>query len=1079
MKKLFPILYCLFTGIVGIFAQEREVRGVVLSTDNAPVIQASVVVSGQRTIGTSTDRDGNFVLKVPANAKFLEVSYVGMTTQTVAIEPVMRIVLEPDTKALDEVVVIAYGTAKKQSLVGAQASVSARQLEKRPITNVSNALSALAPGVQVTTSTGQPGASSSIRIRGFGSINASSSPLYIVDGSIYNGAISDIAPQDIQSISILKDAASTALYGSSAGNGVIMITTKSGATRGGGKPSFNLTINQGASRKGQKDYDKVGIYDFYPMRWLQWFNEYKYDKKKSDDESALYANYLVFNDLKYNPYAGIKSYYEEDPETGEIHLTQTPNPQAFSFPQFVMPDGTLNPEVNGLLWGDDLDWEKDLFKTGYRQEYILSGGLNTDKSKSYISVGWLDEDGYKIKTNLTRFSSRANLTYEINKYLTVGSNSQFTKTHIESPKRAEGNYSSNSFHFVRNIAPIYPIHVHDAQGNYVLKNGEKIYDHASTRPYNGKFNPIEESYLDKSYAERDAITSRNFAEIKALPELTFRTNLSYDLYRATEKIRYNNSMGDQPQGMLEIENQRITTVTFNQLVTYRRNFDAHRLEALLGHESYEMKQAVSTMNKENMAILGIDEMPNLSKMSDINSKTDTYTKEGYFARLNYDYGDRYNLSASYRRDGSSRFHKDNRWGDFWSVGAGWHLANESFMKGAASWLNELKLRFSIGQTGNDRIGTYYAYQSLYILGNNNFETLGARFSSLGNPDLKWETQTSYDFAVEFGLFGRLRGSVEFFNKESKDLIFSFPLPISTGVSSVFRNIGKVRNYGFEFDLKYEIIRRRTLSWDVNVNGTTYKNKIIRLPEENREKGIELTYKKYVEGGSIQDFYLNEYIGVDPDDGLAIYRIDDINYPKQADPSNPNFVGMEKEGEKATWTKDGRFAKKHFCGSSIPNLYGGFGTNVSFKGFDLNMLFAYQLGGKTYDGAYQILMGRSLSSGLAMHSDMKKAWRKPGDITNIPRLDSGSSGRYDNLTSDRYLISSSALMLKSLSIGYSFPQEWISPFALSGLRCSIACENLFLLSKRKGLNPMMNYAGTTGSAFYDYQKVITASVSISF
>lgn len=1078
-RKLMLLLACLFVGIGLVTAQTQKVTGVVVSEeDGQPVIGASVLVKGTQ-IGTITGVDGDFTLpNVPSSAKTLQISFIGMQTQEVAIKPNVRVALKSNAETLDEVVVVAYGTQKKESVVGAQASVNAKQLEKRPITNVSNALGGLASGVQAVTSTGQPGSGSSILIRGFGSMNASSAPLYVVDGSIYNGSLSDLSPQDIQNVSILKDAASTSLYGSSAGNGVVLITTKSGAGAKDGKPKFDLTINQGFTRRGQDDYKKVGTMDYYPIRWQQWYNAFKYGRNLDDATAGSNAAYYVWNDLKYNPYAGITSVYEENPTTGDLTVTNSPQTGTFTFPAIVMPDGTLNPEVNGLLYGDDLDWEKALFRTGYRSEYTLSGGLNTDKMQSFMSIGYLSEDGYRKHTTFERFSARANVSYTVNKWIGTGANVAFSRTHNEAPKRATGAYSSNSFAFLRGIAPIYPIHVHNADGSYALDDkGERIYDHNALRPYNARFNPVEEGLLDHSTFDRDAITSRLFAEVTFIPDLKLRGNLAYDLSRALSKTRFNNKMGDQPAGLLIMADNRYSTITFNQLLTYKKSFGNHNFDLLLGHESYWLKVQTTGMEKKGMSILGIDEMNNLSTPVSMESQTDTYTKEGYFTRLNYDYDTRYNFSISYRRDGTSRLDPDHRWGNFWSVGAGWNIARESFIE--ADWLNTLKVRASIGQTGNDAIGSYYAYKTLYGLGNNNGDKAGVRFARLGNRNLQWETQTSYDFAIEYRLFDKISGTVEFFNKESKDLLFSYPLPLSSGISSMERNIGKVRNYGIEFDIKANLISQNDLKWDVTLNGTWLRNKIVRLPDENREKGIENDYTKYEEGRSIYDFYLNEWIGVDPEDGLAMYRLDNVRYPNNADPNKEGFVGVGKEGEAATWTKDGRFAKKHFAGSAIPKLYGGFGTGLEWKGFDLDLAFAYQLGGKTYDGAYQGLMGRNLQGGRAMHADMYTAWKKPGDVTDVPRLDAEGGGNYDALTSDRFLISSDALLLKSIAVGYTLPKKWAKKVGLEGVRISVAGENLFLWSARQGLNPMMNYSGVTGAAFYEYAKTLTSSINIKF
>lgn len=1080
-SRLLMLLTFIILGMGLALSQTRTVQGVVTSSDDGlPIVGASVVVDGT-TKGTVTDLDGKFILEnVSSKFKTLVVSYIGMKTHHCAIKGgIMKIVLHSDTEELDEVVVVAYGTAKKQSLVGAQSNISSKQIEKRPLTNVTSAFTGAAPGVQALTTSGQPGSSSSLRIRGFGSMNASDAPIYVVDGSVFGGNLSDINPSDIQSVSILKDAASTSLYGSSAGNGVILITTKSGSGILGAAPSIQVTINKGLTRMGVSDYDKVDAYEYYPLLWQQWYNQAKYDWGVDNNTAAGWAMQEVMNDLKYVPYNLVTGgyTYHEDTKTFTYDADAT---GSGVIPAYVLPDGTLNPQITSLLYGEDMDWGKELFRTGHRNEYNINGSYNNDKVKSYVSFNYLNEQGYRIKTSFERFAGRARLEYNINKYLSLGQNIGVTRVHNKAPRKASGSWSANGFNFKRNIAPIYPIHLHNPDGTYVLDPaGEPIYDYHNKRPYLGRYNPVASARLDLSCYDRDAISSRTFAEINFMPGLKFRSNLAYDLVRLTSKVRFNNIMGDQAgHGLLEIDNGRWSTITFNQLLTYQKSFQKHNFDVLFGHESYYYRTESSNLSKKNMAVLGIDEMSNFIFPLDMGSNTDTYTKEGYFARINYDYDMKYNASVSYRRDGSSRFDKDNRWGNFWSLGLGWNINQEEFMKDI-EWLDMLKLRGSIGQTGNDAIGTYYAYQTLYSLDWNNNDKSGVRFNQLANKDLKWETQTSFDVAVEFSVFNRLRGTLEFFNKQSKDLIFAFPLSVSTGIGSIDRNIGKVKNYGLEFDLHGTIFKNRDWRWSVNVNGTLLKNEIVRLPEANRELGIETGSFKYLEGRSMFDFYLPEWIGVNPDTGKAMYRIDDVQYPELANPENSNFVGVAKEGEAATWTEDGRFAKKHYCGSSIPDIYGGFGTELQWKNFDLAFAFAYQIGGKGYDGAYQGLMGRTLNGGTAKHKDMLKAWREPGQKTDVPMLHAGKAGEYDNKSSDRFLIDNSGLMLKSVSLGYEVPQKYIYKYGIKGLRLNLAAENLFLLSKRKGFNPFNSYSGVSGSAFYEMSKTLTASLILNF
>ncbi len=1071
MKKIFILFAMLLLGLQ--VSAQTTVTGYVTDQVGNALPGVGITIKGQSQLGTITDLLGYYSIDVPKDGKYLIFSSLGMKTQEIEIanQTKIDITMEEELENIDEVVVTAYGESNKKSLVGAQVSVKSKELQSRPITNVTAALSGAAPGVQVTTSGGQPGSGSSVRIRGFGSINASSSPVYVVDGAIYDGAISDIPTQDIYSVEILKDAASTALYGSSAGNGVVLITTKSGKLASEGKPEFTFTMHQGVSKRGMQPYERVDAMEYYPLMWTQWFNYYKYDKKYEDEKSGILAMRRAFQDLRVNPYKGLKSVYEAYKEDGKTKYRMTQNPESSStWPAIVTPDGKLNPEITGLLYPDDLDWDDALFRTGTRSEYSLSGSYRNEKLSSFMSLGHVSEEGYRIETSMKRYTGRLNASYKVNNHVKLGTNISFSTAELNSPKTADGNYYSNSFLFVNKIAPIYAIHRHNPDGSYMLDdNGEKMYDYEGERQYVNRYNPIYESYIDRKIKRRDALNTRSFVEISIIDGLKLKSNIAYDLYQSRKKVRENNIMGNSPQGTLYMSSYRSTTITFNQLLQYQKTFGNHNIEFLLGHESYKFDDQYLEAEKKKMGILGIDEMANLLDMDDIDSYTSKYRKEGYLTRLRYSFAGRYNFSASYRRDGTSRLHKDYRWGNFWAIGAAWQISEEYFMADV-SWINQLKLRASIGQTGNDGLDSYYAYQTTYSLGEDNYNRPGLRLNSFALQSLKWETQTSYDLALEFALFNKIQGSIEFFNKESKDLIFKFPLPVSTGIGSIKKNLGKVRNYGIELDLRATILRTNDIQWSVNWNGTILKNEIVSLPEENRKDGIIKGTKKYMEGKSRYEYWLREWIGVEPETGRAMYRLDKELYPDEK--------GIAETGEKANYTYNSSYAKKHYCGSAVPKLYGGFGTNFSFKQFDLGVRFSYQIGGKTYDSGYQDLMGRSINSGRTMHVDMLNAWKKPGDQSDVPMLSFGKLGYYASSTSDRFLISSTALMLKSITLGYTLPNSIAQRIKMKNVRVSVSAENLFLLSKRKGLNPMMEYSGYADNDFYEYAKTLVGSISFT-
>ena len=730
----------------------------------------------------------------------------------------------------------------------------------------------------------------------------------------------------------------------------------------------------------------------------------------------------------------------------------------------------MNPEITGLLYGDDLDWNKSLYRMGHRSDYTLSGGLSTKNLKSYLSLGYLNETGYMIQTGYQRYTARTNLSYNVRPWLTLGTSSSLIHTHSESP-RTLGNANANGASFAQHVAPIYPIHRHDLLTGKYLKDqaGNLIYDHDEERPFSPKFNPIELAYLDLSETDRDALVTRSFVDLKPFEGLKLTLNVNYDLRNIRGKTRFAKGTGDQAKGMLTYSSDRVTNLTVNQLANYSKSLGNHEIDALLGHESSSYRNSSLSGSKSGLMLIPIDELAHYQKVEDFTSYTTNYNKESYFGRLNYSYDKRYNVSVSFRRDGSSRFARQNRWGNFWSVGAGWNISSESFMS-TLTWIDELKLRGSHGETGNDLLSNYFPYQTLYSI-NNNLEEAGLRTANLGNVDLTWETQVSSDIALEFGLFHRLRGSIELFNKESKGLLFDYPLPTSSGVASIDRNIGKIRNRGVELDLSLRLLSLTDFSWSVRANATWLSNKLLRLPDLNRKDGILVDgVRKYLEGHSIYDYFINEYLGVDPADGKAMYRLDKERFPDEP--------GLEASGERASYTKNGEKARKHFKGSSIPDVYGGFSTDFTYKNFTLGVNFAYQLGGYAYDGVYQSLMSRDLQGGTAMHPDLRRAWRKPGQVTDVPRLDA-SSREYATLTSDRFLISASALSLKSVSLSYTFPKALCSKLHISGLNLAIAGENLYLFSKRRGLNPFNSYSGISSTPGYDVARTLTTTLNVSF
>lgn len=1035
------VLCCLLCCISAVWGQNMQVNGTVISAeDHLPIIGATVLVKGTST-GTVTDVDGHFSISVPPDHRTLQFSYVGMATKEETAKPVMQVTLESASQHLDEVIVVAYGTAKKSSFTGSASSVSSSDLDLRPINSVTQALQGAAPGVQVNDANGQPGESPEVRIRGFGTINASATPLYVVDGAIYDGSIADINTADIESMTILKDAASTSLYGSSAGNGVILITTKRGNSD---KPSITFNITQGFTKRGIKEYDRVNVWQYYPLMWEQMRNEY-YSGGQTREQAGRMASRDVFNELYYNPFRCVAN------------------------DQIVLPDGNLNPEATELLWGDDLDWLSHIQRTGYRGEYNVNYSAKTEKSDMYVSLGYLDDNGYVIETNFQRYSGRANVNIAPVKWLKTGLNLAATRSKSSTIKTQDNSTAYyNPFFFTRTIGPIYPVYEHNrTTGDYILDSeGNRIYDYLNQRGSGASSgrHVVAETLWNKNRYTRDGINGRTYLQIDPFDGLTVTLNATLENSNENTTKYENKLVGDgQGSGRFRKTNKRRSTYTFNQLIAYNKTFGYHGIDALLGHENYSYKYEYMSGMRQGEAQSGLLAFKNFTEISDLSSYTNTYKKEGYFFRLNYDYNDRYYASFSFRHDGSSRFAKDHRWGNFWSLGASWRIDHEAFMENTRSWLNSLKIRGSYGETGNDASITsdpaddydasidFYPSMTLYELGYANGSQAGLIFYRFGNPALKWETQVSYDVGIEFALFDRVNGSIEYFGKQSKDLLFEVPTPPSSGVQKIWQNIGKVANTGVEIDLNALLFKNRDWTWRMGFNLTYVDNKIKKLP--NDQEIIDDT-KKLKEGVSIYQYWLKEYVGVNPENGSAAYRFDSEN--QLWDP-NTCYVS---NGDSLTTNQ--ALARYHYAGSAIPKVYGGINTSVSYKGFELSAVFAYQAGGKSYNNSYRSLMSVN-QYGQAMHEDILKRWQNPGDITDVPRLDSGEATNF-NAQSDRWLLSSNSFAIKTIALSYTLPRLFTGRFGVQNARISFSGENLYTTSRLKGMNPWQSFDGTNDNQY---------------
>ena len=768
MKRISLTLACLFL-FVGLALAQTKVTGTVVTyEDNEPIIGATIQVVGESNVGTITDYDGRFELVVPEGRKTLRITYIGMEPLDVAVSSKpLRIQLRSDVNTLDEVVVVAYGTQKKTSLTGAIQEVKSEEILLRPTSSVASALEGTVTGVQVNSTYGVPGEDPSIRIRGIGTVNGSSSPLYILDGVPYGGNISDLNPQDIESMSVLKDAASAALYGNRASNGVILITTKKGKQ---GKLNMTADIKLGTYSRGIPEYDRLGANQWMEAQWLNMKN----NRITAGDDAATAAAYATKNLISDRLYLNIYNAADDALFTSDGKLTTT--------------------SIKGT-YAEDLDWYDQAIHNGFREEYNLNANGATEKSDYLFSLGYLNENGYLKTSGFDRISGRAAVNVQPTKWFKSGFNVNATHQTFDSSYGTGSSGYTNPFMYCRNIAPIYPVHLHDVNtGEYILDDfGNKQYDGGSYLDNDGQVvvtrnqfqdrHLIWENELNKNNTVRNTMNAIAYADFYLPYNFTFTLKGNLNT-RHSESNEYNNAeIGDGKgnSGRGKRTDTRYKNWAFQQQLHWNHEYGVHSVDALIGHENYHYTYNYLYGYKTTQVFAGVNNLNNFTDITSLYDYNDTYRTESYLGRARYGYDSRYNVEASFRRDGSSRFAKDARWGNFWSVGANWVISNENFMK-QYDWVNYLKLRADFGQVGNDAGSGYYGYMALYNSTQN--ANKGAYWiGQLPNEDLKWETGQSWGIGLDGRLFNKVNFSIEYFDKRNKDLLFDVYNPLSAGATS--------------------------------------------------------------------------------------------------------------------------------------------------------------------------------------------------------------------------------------------------------------------------------------------------------
>ena len=1030
---------------MSILAQEKTVTGTV--TDQTGTLPGVSVILKGTNKGVETDFNGKYTIKAN-QGDVLIFRFVGLKTteKTVGTSSVINVEMEEDSNVLDEVVVVAYGTTTREALTGSVNVLGAEELATRNVTSPIGAIEGRATGVQFTSTNGQPGSTPSIVIRGVGTLNGSTDPLFIVDGVQYEGSLNNINQEDIASLTVLKDAASTSLYGARAANGVVIITTKSG-TKGDIKVS--ASIQGGVVSRANSLYDQVTPGQYYEVMWEALRNT------SAAGGSASFASNNIYSQLGYNPF-------------------NVPNDQ------IVGQDGKINP--NAKLMYKSLDWFDFMERTGYRKNYNINVSGGGEKHKLFFSASYLDEEGYVLKSNFDRLTTRLNADFDVNDNIKIGGSANIAITEAVGPSSAGTGSIVNPFGFAQNVGSIYPVYVNDQDGNIVRDQvGNPVFDNGGgypqynigTRPIYQQRHALQELLLNDERNKNNSYGFRFFGDFKILEGLRLRLDYGRDINEGIEKEYENAVIGDaqgnppvDPGGRYSEERFRREVQNFTQVLTYTKAFGRHNLDLTLGHESYNRLYSGNSGLATSQSTLGIYEFENFSNIVSLGGFSSRKSIEGYLSRLNYNFDSKYYLSASFRRDASSVFSPESRWGNFYSVGASWNVHKEEFMKNLP-FINRLKLRSSWGEVGNDDLNDYFLYQARFGLSSNAAD--GAFIlSDLGNLDLKWETVENFNAAVEFSMFNNfLDGSVEYYKRNSTDLLFDVPISPSVGINVQPDNIGDMYNSGWEVALTGHLFNKNDFKWDVTLQASTFKNEVTFIPSPFINGS-----KRWVEGRSRFDFFLYRTAGVDPDNG------DQLFYKYEIDSETGESVPvLDAEGNIET-TNDWQDTERAYTGdSSIPDLLGSVYNSLSYKGITLDFLINYGIGGNILDNGYSSMM-HSGTYGRSMHPDILNAWRQPGDVTDVPRLENGSTDLVLG-NSDRFLTDASFFALKNVSLSYEFDKELLNKYGVDNLKLSLTGENLYLKSKRKGLDPQYNFSGTQSGNDFSPARTISLGLNVSF
>jgi TonB-linked SusC/RagA family outer membrane protein len=1015
MRKILQSFILLLFVATTSLAQQRIITGTITGSDDGnPIPGVTIRVANTKT-GVQSAGNGTYSIALTAGAATLQFSSIGYETKTVTVGTAntLNIVLSPNANNLDDVIVVAYGTAKKESFTGSASVVKAGVIADRPITSFEKALQGAASGVTVSSVSGQPGAASTVRIRGVGSISASSTPLYVIDGVVITtGDLSQVAtttdvlsslnPNDIESVTVLKDAAASSIYGSRAANGVILVTTKKGLN---GATKFNASITAGYQSIAVKKHETLDASQYYKLYFDSYYNT-NIAAGQTAAAAATAANASTIRTLAVNPYN-----------------TTTP----------LGAGGTLNP---GAALYYDTDWRDAVLDRGVTKDVNVSAQGGNEKTKFFISGGYFDQKGIVLASDFTRYSSKINISNQVNKWMNFGVNTSLSYTEQNTPAGSGGG--ANPVRFSDLVSNVYSLYQRNASGQPVVDaSGNNVYNYVN--PIANDFNPVGLAEKDTYLTKTARALVNPYVEVSFLKDFKARSSFSADYINNRESLFYNTEHGNgaNVKGRAARYTVQTMTLQITNTLNWSHRFGLHNVSALIGQEAYKDHYDNISTAKTGFPFAGVEELIAGSTPVTASSYYTDSRLSSLFSRVNYDYNNRYYFTGSVRRDGSSVFGADTKFGTFYALGASWRLTQENFLKDV-SWLSELKLKASYGTSGNNRIDRY-ASQGLYALGSNYEGLPGITYSQLANADLRWESSKQTDIGVEFSLLkGRINGDVSYYNRGSEGLLYSQPLSFTTGFASITNNLASIYNRGFDFSLNGDAIRTDNFSWNVSWNLTTTKNKIKSILNGQQINGTKILK----EGGDVYQFYLREYAGVDPADGAPLWYV------------------TNTDGTKTT-TKTYNSSTRYASGSSLPKFTGGLTNSFTYKQFDLSLFLFYSQGGKIYDSLYQSLMHGGNVSGQQLSVDVYNSWKNPGDITDVPKFAPVNTA-LGNSQSTRFLFDGSYIRVKNIQLGYNLNQEWAKKAGLSTARLFVLAENPFTFAKHKGMDPETDITGLNDS-----------------